>query len=181
MSRRWKKWIASWIVSELCEAKTINLEIAIKELCPRVLEQNKHFYKNAEQLPSAGGGCSSLSFRNEMHMVVVSASYVPAAYSGLFPTVGNIEKQGSLSLWRRLVGSHISTLLVCALLGVPGDQRHPHKAGRHDTEDQDPSGVVARYQMRYPGHLKQSWAPIFRQPDPTKDGMLWNHVLGKLK
>lgn len=38
MSRRWKKWIAS----EFHGAKTFNLEVL-----SRVLEQNKHFYKNS--------------------------------------------------------------------------------------------------------------------------------------
>lgn len=30
--------------------QTINLEVAVKELCPGELEENKHLYKNAKQL-----------------------------------------------------------------------------------------------------------------------------------
>lgn len=72
----------------------------------------------------------------------------------------------------RVSGSAHLSIAVVSLLGVPGDHRHPHRAGGHDTGDQHPSDLAAGCQMRYPGHLKQTQAPIFKQPDPTKDVIL---------
>ncbi|XP_075351338.1 high mobility group protein HMGI-C isoform X2 [Mycteria americana] len=46
---------------------------------------------------------------------------------------------------------------------------HTEQVGMIQAGDQHPSGLAAGYQMRYPGHLKQLQAPIFRQPDPTMD------------